>query len=164
MSVQILGFKTVTALPADAAPELDADGFPTDQSITRARTPTRYPHAMDGLAGGHDEDPLEQGYLGAYWYRLGDCLGSTFNMSSSRLTMYRDELMEFSQDFTEASPFYDIVQFDASDGMIGPDACKRLSEAFRKHPFVWDQKQVHEELREMIHEIADHGGCLVFSG
>jgi hypothetical protein len=162
MSVQIHGYKTVAALPADAAPELAADGFPTDQSITRAYTPTRYAHAMDGLPGGHDEDPLEQGFLGSHWYRLGDCVGSTYDMPSSKLTVYRDELMEFSDVFDETSPFYDIVHFDASDGMIGPEACKRLAEDFKKYPFVEDQAQVHEELRSMIHEIAENGGCLVF--
>jgi hypothetical protein len=164
MSIQILGFKTVAALPSDAAPELDADGFPTDRNITRAYTPTRYPRAMDGLPGGHDEDPLEPGFLGSHWYRLGDAVGSTFNMSSSRLTEYRDELMEFSDVFDEHSPFYDIVHFDASDGMIGPEACKRLAEDFKKYPFVVDQAQVHEEIRNMIHELAQNGGCLVFEG
>lgn len=164
MSVHILGFKTVAALPADAAPELAADGYPTDQSITRAFTPTRYLHAMDGLPGGHDEDPLEPGYLGSHWYRLGDAVGSTFGLSDSRLTDYRDELMDFSADFDQDSPFYDIVHFDASDGMIGPEACKRLAADFKKYPYVQDQAQVHEELRSMIHEIAENGGCLVFEG
>jgi len=164
MGVQIFGFKSVTALPADTAPELDADGVPTDQSITRAYTPTRYPHAMDGIPGGHDEDPLEQGYLGAYWYRLGDCVGSTFDMSGVRLTEYRDELMEFSPVFTEDSPFFDLVQFDDVDGMIGPDACKRLDDAFKKFPFVLDQAQVHRELRGMVSTVAESGGCLVLRG
>jgi hypothetical protein len=164
MSVQIVGFKTVEALPADTQPELDADGFPTDRKITRAYTPTRYPRALDGLPGGHDEDPLEPGFLGSHWYRLGDAVGSTFDMSSSRLTEYRDELMDFSDDFDENSPFYDLIHFDASDGMIGPEACKRLAEDFRKYPFVVDQAQVHGELRSMIHELAENGGCLVFEG
>ncbi|MEO3931423.1 hypothetical protein WMO79_01230 [Micrococcaceae bacterium Sec7.4] len=164
MSVQIVGYKTVTALPADTAPEMDCDGYPTDRTITRAYTPTRYPHAMDGLPGGHDEDPLEPGFLGSHWYRLGDAVGSTFDMSSSRLTEYRDELMDFSTDLSESAPFYDLIHFDASDGMIGPDACKRLADAFRKYPYVQDQSQVHEELRGMIHEVAEHGGCLVFEG
>lgn len=164
MSIQIVGYKTVTALPADTAPELDGYGLPTDQSITRAYTPTRYPRAMDGLPGGHDQDPLEPGFLGSHWYRLGEAVGSTFSMSSSRLTSYRDELMDFSDDFTEGSPFYDLVHFDASDGMIGPEACKRLAAAFRAHPFVEWQSQVHEEIGDMIHTIAEHGGCLVFEG
>lgn len=164
MSIQIVGFKTVTALPADAQPELDDEGFPRDRSITRAYTPMRYRRAMDGLPGGHDEDPLEPGFLGSHWYRLGDAVGSTFSMSSSRLTMYRDELMDFSEDFSEGSPFYDLVHFDAADGMIGPDACKRLADDFRKHPFVFDQVQVHDEIRSMIQVIAEHGGCLVFEG
>jgi hypothetical protein len=165
MSIQIVGYKTVTALPADTAPELDDLGLPTDQSITRAYTPTRYPRAMDGLLGGHDEDPLEPGFLGSHWYRLGDAVGSTFSMSSSRLTHYRDELMDFSgDDFAEGSPFYDLVHFDAADGMIGPEACKRLAAAFEAHPFVEDQSQVHDELRSMIQTIAENGGCLVFEG
>lgn len=164
MTIQIVGHKTVSALPVDAQPELDGDGFPTDRSITRAYTPTRYPHALDGLPGGHDADPLEPGFLGSHWYRLGDAVGSTFSMSSSRLTDYRDELMDFSADFDENSPFYDIVHFDASDGMIGPEACKRLAEDFKKFPYVQDQSQVHEELRSMIGVIAENGGCLVFEG
>jgi hypothetical protein len=143
---------------------VDCDGYPTDRTITRAYTPTRYPHAMDGLPGGHDDDPLEPGFLGSHWYRLGDAVGSTFDMSSSRLTTYRDELMDFSDDFTEGAPFYDLVHFDASDGMIGPDACKRLADDFSKHPFVFDQVQVHDEIRSMIQVIAENGGCLVFEG
>ena len=164
MSIQIVGYKTVSALPAEAQPELDTDGIPTDRSVTRAYTPTRYPHAMDGLPGGHDEDPLEPGYLGSHWYRLGDAVGSTFDMSSTRLTEYRDELMDFSTDLSESAPFYDLIHFDDEDGMIGPDACKRLAADFTKYPFVLDQAQVHRELREMIHEIAENGGCLVFEG
>lgn len=160
MSIQIVGFKTVTALPVDTQPELDEQGFPTDQSITRAYTPTRYPRAMDGLIGGHDEDPLEPGHLGSRWYRLGDAVGSTFNMSSSRLTFYRDELTECS----DGSAFHDLIHFDSADGMIGPDACKRLAADYKKHPFVFDQVQVHEEIKSMIHVIAEHGGCLVFEG
>jgi hypothetical protein len=160
MSIQIVGFKTITALPADAHPELDEQGFPVDESITRAYTPTRYPRAMDGLAGGHDEDPLEPGHLGSRWYKLGDAVGSTFSMSSSRLTVYRDELLEFS----DGTAFHDLIHFDSADGIIGPEACKRLAADYMKHPYVHDQAQVHSEIKSMIHAIAEHGGCLMFEG
>jgi hypothetical protein len=164
MSIQIVGFKTVTALHADAQPELDDQGFPVDQSITRAYTPVQYPRAMDGLVGGHDEDPLESGYLGSRWYQLGEAVGSTFSMSGSRLTVYRDELLEFSDGAGEGSAFDDLIHFDSADGIIGPDACKRLAADYKRHPFVHDQTQVHSEINSMIHEIAEHGGCLVFEG
>lgn len=168
MSVQILGFKTVTAMPADFTPELDSEGYPVDDTITRAYTPVRYRRAMDGLEGGHEVDPLEPGSIGSRWYQLGECVGSTFNMSSSRLSMYRDELMEFSQvngrEFHEESPFFDIVEFNVSDGMLGPVACQRLAAAYKQHPWVADQGQVHQEMIEMIHEIAEHGGCLLVNG
>ena len=161
MSIQIVGFKTVSALPKNLSPELDELGLPLNESITRAYTPTLYPHTMDGLVGGHDEDPLEDGYLGSRWYLLGDAVGFTFNMSSSRLTAYRDELMEFREELTEDSPFYDLIHFDTVDGLIGPDACKRLAADLSDHPYVCDQAQVHREIDAMIHEIAAQGGCLV---
>lgn len=164
MGVQIIGFKNITALPVDTQPELDELGMPVDASITRAFTPKQYPRAMDGLPGGHDEDPLETGYLGSRWYQLGEIVGCTFDMSSSRLSVYRDELLDFSTDFTESSAFYDLIHFDSSDGIIGPDACKRLAADYKKYRFVVDQSQVHQEIKDMIHEIAESGGCLVFQG
>lgn len=169
MSIQILGFKSITALPAGAEPELDEHGFPLDESITRAYTPTRFPRALDGLEGGQEEDPLEPGHLGSRWYQLGEGAGATFNMSSSRLTAYRDELLAFS-DRADGRPlpneylFQDLIEIDGADAMIGPVACRRLAAAFRRHPWVDEQHQIHEELNEMIHEIAEHGGCLIFQG
>lgn len=164
MSITIFGYKTVTALPADAQPELDSDGFPLSPSITRAYTPIRYPNALDGLAGGQEEDPLEPGHLGSRWYRLGAGAGATFDMSSSRLTSYRSELQAFHDGYSEREPFHELIHVDGPDAMIGPDACKRLAADFRKYPFVSEQEQVHREINEMIHEIAAHGGCLVFQG
>lgn len=159
MTIQILGFNAITALPSDARPELDGEGFPLDRSITRAWTPASYPRALEGLEGGQEPDPMDPGSLGSRWYRLGDCVGSTFNASSSRLAAYRDELRELGD-----GAFTDLTEFYSADGILGPEACKRLAAAFRKYPDVDGQGQLHQELNDMIHEIAENGGCLVFAG
>lgn len=165
MSVQILGYKTITALPVDFQPELDAEGFPLDGSITRTYTPTQFPWATVDLAGGDVPDPLETGFLGDRWYQLGDCVGATFDMSSSRLSVYRDELLEMTGAATaQDSVFHDLIVFDSPDGLLGPASCARLAAAYAQHPYAYDQSQVHQEIAEMIQEIATHGGCLVFQG
>ncbi|MFJ2662629.1 hypothetical protein [Arthrobacter koreensis] len=164
MSISILGFKTVTALPADADPALDNEGLPMDRTVTRAYTPFQHPSALDGLVGGHDPDPLTPHHLGSRWYQLGEGAGATFDMSSSRLTRYRDELLEFHDGRSGREPFHELIHVDGPDAMIGPEACKRLAADFKAHPWVSGEGQVHSEINEMIHDIAEHGGCLVFCG
>lgn len=179
MGIQIYAYP-IKAMPADFTPELDEDNEPTNIDFDRAYTSVNNPAAMDGIEGGHEEDPLNPGLLGSRWYFTGPRLGNGVHAGNS-LSRYVSILREQSWsdpnlnvDAPEArtQPFWDLIHFvgpHIEGGLMGQEAVKRLRESYLLYPTVndpeWtDVQEFHEEWAAMVSLVANYPepACLAF--
>lgn len=178
MGVQIHAYP-LQAMAADFQPELDEEGFPDNIRLDRAYTSSRNPEAMDGIEGGHDDDPLNHGLLGSRWYLTGDRLGAIH--AGNSLPAYADTLrrqtwrrpdIDPSAPEARNEPFWDLIYFitpHLDGGMLGQQAVKRLHVSYLLHPTLSDPAWVnlqafHDEWAELIDLVANYeeAACLQF--
>ena len=63
MALTVRALETLTAMPTDFTPLLDFEGHPFEENYIRLMTPKAFYRALDGIEGGHEEDPQHPGRL-----------------------------------------------------------------------------------------------------
>ena len=171
------------AMPADFAPELDEENEPVDLNFDRAYTSADTPAAMDGIEGGHDEDPLNPGLLGSRWYftglsRLGNGVHAGHSLphyiAALRRQSWSDPGLDVDAPEARTEPFWDLIHFITphfEGGTMGQEAVRRLHKGYQLHPVITDPEwsdiqEFHDEWAAMVKLVADHSedACLVFGG